>query len=156
MASALTKAGKQKSPSKAGALPGTSTDLLEPIRLAGGSSKPVMVEVLRRHSRNPYVLNRLERTLTAMAAQQGSRRTKRSTPKPVYALARRMSPATQAELVAGYQAGATARDLAAKHGIAHTTVLGLLRKHGAARRPRGSKPGATHKGGDGRFKAGQS
>ncbi len=45
LAAMLTTPGKQKSPSKARALPGTSTDLLEAIRLDGGSSKPVMVEV---------------------------------------------------------------------------------------------------------------
>jgi len=44
LAAALKTSGKHESPSKAGALR-TSTDLLEPIRLAGGSSKPVMVEV---------------------------------------------------------------------------------------------------------------
>ncbi len=42
----------------------------------------------------------------------------------VYALARRMSAETQAELVASYLAGSTARDLAAQNGIAHTTSLG--------------------------------
>jgi hypothetical protein len=35
----------------------------------------------------------------------------------------------QAELVASYQVGANARELAAQHGIAHTTVLGLLQHH---------------------------
>lgn len=35
--------GKEKSPSKAGALPGISTDLLDAVRLDAGSSRPVMV-----------------------------------------------------------------------------------------------------------------
>jgi hypothetical protein len=33
-----------------------------------------------------------------------------------------------------HQAGATARDLAAHHGIAHITVLGLLKRHVTTRR----------------------
>lgn len=109
-----------------------------------------MVEVLRRHSRHPYVLARLERTIK-VAEEQGSRRPVGSPPKPVYALARRMSSAAQAELVAAYQSGATARELGSHYGMGHTAILGLLKKHGVSRRPRGSKPGTTRRDRCGRF-----
>jgi DNA-binding CsgD family transcriptional regulator len=56
---------------------------------------------------------------------------------------RRLKPGQIARLVAGYRAGATARELAGQFGIHRDTVTAHLRREGVAIRQRGLRPDQT-------------
>jgi hypothetical protein len=55
----------------------------------------------------------------------------------VHKLTSRLAASEIEELLAAYQSGQTAKDLAALHGIAKSTVLRLLHERGVAVRSRG-------------------
>jgi hypothetical protein len=62
-------------------------------------------------------------------------------PGPSSGVQRRLKPGEIARLVAGYQAGATARGLAGQFGIHRKTVTAHLQREGVPTRQRGLQPG---------------
>jgi hypothetical protein len=71
------------------------------------------------------------RQCAALAHKEFSARTN-FTPVPVRRLAFRVSAELAEQIVADYQAGSTGRQLAERYGLARSTVIALLRKHGVA------------------------
>jgi DNA-binding transcriptional regulator LsrR (DeoR family) len=91
-----------------------------------------VVEVLRRYSNDHAVRQRIGR-LSHYLADQGS-----GPPPPPRALYRphklsqRLDAATVAAIIAGYQAGMTAKELAEHCGVAHSAITRLLHQRGVA------------------------
>lgn len=82
------------------------------------------MEVLTSYSSYPALTRRLQGL-----AELPARRTPES-PRPPRRRYRRISPDEQASLVAAYRAGATVRELAAKHGRDREAVSGALKRAG--------------------------
>lgn len=93
------------------------------------------VELLGRYSSRPDLLDRLRRVdeLARQHSTTGSEPSCAQLPPP-FKLSRRLSSETTAELIAAYEAGSTALELAERYSLGKTSVLRLLRAHGAAMR----------------------
>jgi hypothetical protein len=91
-----------------------------------------MVEVSGQLS-NQITFSRIMRLHGLLGQQERRSRVKPVTPRHS---AKRLSKSEVTDLVAGYQAGATAPELAKRFGIARTTVLITLEREGVPRRYR--------------------
>jgi hypothetical protein len=90
-----------------------------------------VVELMRRYSKLPHP--RLPDLL-------GSSRLSRTPLKTSYRLARRLEPGQIDQLLTGYRAGATTRDLAKQYSVSKTAVTELLTAHDVPLRHQGLSP----------------
>ena len=129
---------------------GTLIGLLVDVLADAGSSKPVMVDVLRAYLNRPDLRVDLEasaRQLQAALAHptpDRSVKTIRRAERDGRKLTNRLTDEQVRELVAAYRAGGVTRlQLADRYGIGRSSVAKLLRvwreQHPDARRPEGAR-----------------
>ena len=102
------------------ALPGTT----------GSSNKINLVELVGRYSNYVEQIKRTKR-LTMLSRRAFPARSVPA-PAPVRRVSLRLDEELVQQLLADYQAGRTGRELAEQYGLARSTVIELLRKHGVA------------------------
>ena len=95
------------------------------------------MEVLRRHSKDLDLCNRMAK-VTKIVSKQTHRRT--SAASPTRQRQHRLNPDEIAQLVAQYQAGCDMNTLAAEWGVHRTTVAGHVRRADVPLRRQGLTP----------------
>jgi hypothetical protein len=106
--------------------------LLAAVSLDVGSSKTVLVELLRRYSNNYSVTQRIERLTRHVASQPSSSPPPPRAPYRPHKLSQRLDHQTVAAIITAYQAGTTAKALADRYGVARSAITRLLHQHGIA------------------------
>lgn len=118
------------------------TELLARVPLDAGSSKPVMVEVLRRCSKDLAVWSNFARTLSHLQKQAQTLTDSPAPPDPPptaqpYKLSQRLAADTVQVILDEYTSGSTTREVAAAFDLAHSSVSRILAQHGMQGRRRG-------------------
>jgi DNA invertase Pin-like site-specific DNA recombinase len=90
------------------------------------------IELVGRYSNLADQMRRI-RQCAALASRAFSARSE-PIPAPVRRVIFRLDEQLVRQLLADYEAGRTGRELAEQYGLARSTVIGLLRKHGVAGR----------------------
>jgi hypothetical protein len=89
------------------------------------------VEVLRAYSNNYALTQRIRRLTRHLATRRDGSPPPARAPYRPHKLSQRLDAATVAAIIAAYEGGTTARELAARHGVARSAITRLLHRHGS-------------------------